>query len=59
MLLSMSAEGTVRASTQETLAVLGDDTRVGAILSPLRREILGRLHREADSATGLSRKMGL
>ena len=41
------------------MAVLEDDARVGAILSPLRRRILDRLHQGPDSATGLSRKLAL
>lgn len=40
-------------------AVLDDDARVAAILSPLRRRMLGHLQEEADSATGLARKLEL
>jgi len=41
----------------DAVAVLDDDARVGAILSPLRRRILGRLHAGPDSASGLARKL--
>jgi DNA-binding transcriptional ArsR family regulator len=47
------------ASTPDGVAVLDDDQRVAAVLSPLRRELLARLQVEPDSATGLARKLAL
>jgi len=44
---------------QDSVAVLENDDRVAAILSPLRRQILRHLHQAPDSATGLARKMAL
>jgi DNA-binding transcriptional ArsR family regulator len=44
---------------QDSVAVLDDAAQVAAILSPLRRRILGHLHQEPDSASGLSRKLEL
>ena len=43
----------------DSLAVLDDTARVAAILSPLRRRILGCLQETPDSATGLARKLDL
>lgn len=41
------------------LAVIEHRDGVAALLPTLRREILNHLHTEPDSATGLSRKLGL
>ncbi len=43
----------------QAVTVIEDRKGVAALLSPLRREILERLHGEPDSATGLGRKLGL
>jgi len=56
----MASNGsTSSARRHEPLAVLDDGVRVAAILPPLRRRILGHLHAEPDSATGLARKLAL
>ncbi len=55
----MAATSTPEAARPDPVAVLDDPGRVGAILSPLRRRILGQLQRGPDSATGLARKLGL
>jgi DNA-binding transcriptional ArsR family regulator len=41
------------------VAVLDDAARLGAVLSPLRQRMLGRLRERPDSATGLARRLGL
>ena len=41
------------------LAVLDDDRRVSALLSPLRRRLLGGLDGQPDSAAGLARRFGI
>jgi len=41
------------------LAVLDDAGRVSALLSPLRRRLLGGLHGQPDSAAGLARRFGI
>jgi len=45
--------------TRNALAVIENRDGIAALLPPLRRQILSRLHDEPDSATGLSRKIGL
>lgn len=47
------------ARRAEAVAILDDDARVAAVLSPLRRRILDRLQESPDSATGLARKLSL
>ena len=46
-----------RPPTREPLRVLDDARRVGSLLSPLRRRLLGELGREPDSAAGLARRL--
>jgi DNA-binding transcriptional ArsR family regulator len=41
------------------MTVLDDAGAVAAVLPPLRRRLLAQLRREADSAAGLARKLGL
>ncbi len=43
----------------DNVAVVEGRAEVAALLPPLRREILDQLHRRPDSATGLSRRLGL
>jgi DNA-binding transcriptional ArsR family regulator len=45
--------------TQAALAVIDHHEGVAALVSPLRRDLLNRLHAEPASATGLARKLGL
>jgi DNA-binding transcriptional ArsR family regulator len=47
------------AIPEPSLAVIEKASSVAAILSPLRREVLNRLHSQPDSASGLARRMGL
>jgi DNA-binding transcriptional ArsR family regulator len=46
-------------SQPSELAVLDRVSQVAAVLSPLRRRILGSLHMHPDSATGLGRRLAL
>ncbi len=49
----------MNANSPVSLAVIDDQQGLAALLSPLRRKILSELHKEAESATGLSRKLGI
>lgn len=51
-------ESSITNPTAETVGVLGGAERLSAVLSPLRRRMLECLE-EADSASGLARKLGL
>ena len=44
---------------EPSLVVIEKASRLAALLSPLRREVLNQLHTEADSAAGLARRMKL
>jgi DNA-binding transcriptional ArsR family regulator len=45
--------------TPDGVAVLEDDDRVAAVLSPLRRDLIARLQAAPDSAAGLARKLSM
>lgn len=49
----------MRSSEGVSLAVIENAGGVAALLSPLRRDILERLHEGADSASGVARRLGL
>ena len=47
------------APAADGVAVLEDQAQIGALLSPLRRDVLRHLHRNPDSAAGLARELGV
>ncbi len=49
----------MEANVESSLAVIEKASSVAAILSPLRRQVLNYLQAQADSASGLARRMGL